>query len=154
MAAVSVLRLVGSDTITINGMLLSNLPHGEVAKLTYNSDIAALKTGKNGNAIIAKNEVGNQATLELKVLRGSADDKMLNTQVTLYNTDPTTYVVMTGSVIKKIGNGAGAVTNDVYALTGGVITKRPEVVSNVEGDVEQAITVYTIQFAYADRSAI
>lgn len=148
----AVLRLVGSDTININGVLVTDLPHGEVAKLTYNSDIATVKTGKNGNAIFAKNEVGNQATLELKVLRGSGDDKRLNTQLSLYNTSPTTYTVMSGEVIKNIGDGAGGVSKDTYLLTAGVITKRPEVISNVEGDVEQAISVYTIQFAYAVRS--
>lgn len=148
----AVLRLVGSDTININSVLITDLPHGEVAKLTYNSDIATVKTGKNGNAIFAKNEVGNQATLELKVLRGSGDDKRLNTQVSLYNADPTTYILMSGEVIKNIGDGAGAVDKDMYLLTAGVITKRPEAASNVEGDVEQAICVYTIQFAYATRS--
>ena len=148
----AVLRLVGSDTITINGVLVTDLPHGEVAKLTYNSDLVAVKTGKSGNAIFAKNEVGNQATLELKLLRGSSDDKLLNTQVTLYNSAPTTYILMSGTVVKKLGNGAGAVDSDTYVLTAGAITKRPEVASNVEGDIEQAVSVYTIQFAYATRS--
>jgi hypothetical protein len=44
------------------------------------------------------------------------------------------------------------VDSDTYVLTAGAITKRPEVASNVEGDIEQAVSVYTIQFAYATRS--
>jgi hypothetical protein len=44
------------------------------------------------------------------------------------------------------------VISDQFALTGGVITKNVDVVSNVEGDVEQAITVWTLQFAYAART--
>lgn len=150
----SVLRLTGADTITINGRLITDLPHAEVAKLTYPSDICVVKTGKNGNAIYAKNETGNQATLELKVLRGGVDDKILNSQMSLYNTNSAGYVLMNGELVKVFGDGAGNLTKDTYVLTGGVITKRVEAVSNVEGDVEQAIATYTMQFAIAPRSIV
>lgn len=145
-------RLVGSDTIKINDRLLTDFGHGEVAKLSYSTDIVTVKTGKNGNVIYAKNESGNQATLELHLLRGSGDDKYLNTEISLYQNDPTHYVLMNGELVKILGDGKGNVTSDSYILTGGVCTKQVEAVSNVEGDVEQAVSVYTMQFAFAPRA--
>jgi hypothetical protein len=145
-------RLVGSDTIKINQRLLSDFPHGEIAKLSYSTDLVTVKTGKNGNVIYAKNETGNQATLELHVLRGSGDDKFLNTQMSSYNTDPTHYVLMAAELVKVLGDGAGNVISDNYILTGGVCTKNVEAISNVEGDVEQAVALYTMQFAFAPRT--
>lgn len=161
-----VIRLTGSDTITINGVILADFPAGEIGKLTFPTDISAVKTGKNGNAVIAINESGNQATLELRVLRGGIDDKLLDTLVTLYLSDSSKFVLMTGSVAKTLGTGVGTaigvdtpvsamdgvVAVDSYALSGGVPTKKVEVVSNVEGDVEQAVAKYTFQFVRAARS--
>lgn len=148
----STVRLVGSDTIKINNRLLTDFGHGEIAKLSYAADLVTVKTGKNGNVIYAKNETGNQATLELHVLRGSGDDKFLNTEISLYNADPTRYVLMNAELVKIIGDGTGKVNQDAYILTGGVCTKQVEAVSNVEGDVEQAVSLYTLQFAIAPRT--
>jgi hypothetical protein len=149
------IRLIGSDTITFTGVgaagpaarTLVDLPHGEVGSVKFATDIATVRTGKNGNAIIAKNESGNQATVEIKVLRGSDDDKWLNYQLTNYKADPTKYVMLIATFVKKIGDGAGLEMDDTYTLSGGVPTKQSEVVSNVEGDVEQAISLFTFMFA-------
>jgi hypothetical protein len=149
-----VARLVGSDTIKINTRLITDLAHGEVAKLTYESDLVTIKTGKNGNCIYAKNETGNQATLELHVLRGSADDKFLNGELSSYNADPSRYVLMSAELTKVLGDGTGKVNQDTYILTGGVITKAVEASSNVEGDVEQAVSLYTMKFALAPRAIV
>lgn len=157
--------LTGRDTIKINSIILEDFPHGEVGKLTFGTDISTTKTGKNGNAVIAINESGNQGTLELRVLRGGTDDQLLDTIVALYLNDPSAFVLMTGEIVKNLGTGAGTpiagtsvapltgtVRTDTYALSGGVPSKKVEVVSNVEGEVEQAIAKYTFQFVKAVRT--
>ena len=148
------MRLVGNDTITINDRLIVDLPHGEVGKVSFPNDLVTVKTGKNGNAIYASNASGSQATFELKVLRGSADDAYLNEQIATYQNDPTKFNLMNATLVKMIGDGAGEVTSDTYILTGGVFTKMVEGVSNVEGDVEQAVSQYTMQFAMAPRAIV
>lgn len=145
-------RLTGNDTIKINNRLITDIGSGDVAKITYANDLVTIKTGKNGSTIYAKNETGNQATLELHVIRGSGDDKFLNGQLQAYQADSAGYVLMNAEVIKVLGDGAGAITRDVYVLTGGVITKLVEATVNVEGDIEQAMSVYTMQFAIAPRA--
>jgi hypothetical protein len=145
-------RLTGNDTIKINDRLITDIGSGDVAKLTYPNDLVTVKVGKNGNTIYAKNETGNQATLELHVLRGSGDDKFLNSQLQAYKLDSAGYILMNAEVIKVIGDGAGNLTRDTYVLTGGVIAKPVEATVNVEGDTEQAMSVYTMQFAVAPRA--
>lgn len=147
----SIFRLVGNDTIKINQRIIVDLPHAEVAKVTFSSDLVTVKTGKNQNSIFSKNESGNQATLELKLLRGSADDKFMNGLRAQYEADPVNFTLINAELTKAIGKGDGSSNADSYVLTGGVISKNPEVVSNVEGDVEQAVVVWNLQFAYSTR---
>lgn len=139
--------LLGNDTIKINDRLLADFGPGEIAKVSYSTDLATVKTGKNGNTIFAQNASGFQATMELKVIRGSADDKYLQSLLTLYKSAPTLYVLDNVEVVKQIGDGLGALTSDTYALNGGIPTKSVEVIVNVEGDTDQALSAYTWVFA-------
>jgi hypothetical protein len=156
----AVYRLTGQDTIKISGRLMSDFSSGDVCKVTFATDIVTVKTGKNGNAIFAGNETGNQATVELRVLRGSDDDKFLNSLLSSYRNSPTRFILMSGELIKNMGTGKSAseggqeaqVVADTYILSGGVFTKLVEGVSNVEGDIEQAVSLYTMMFAYAPRA--
>jgi hypothetical protein len=59
---------------------------------------------------------------------------------------------MNAELIKVLGDGAGQITRDIYVLTGGVITKPVEATVNVEGDTEQAMSVYTMMFSIAPRA--
>jgi hypothetical protein len=144
--------LLGSDTIKIGERILADFCAGEIAKVSYASELATVKTGKNGNTIYVQNASGFQASLELKVIRGSADDKFLQSLVTLYRSTPTAFVLQNVELVKKIGDGAGTVSSDTYSLVGGIPTKQVEVVVNVEGDTDQALSVYTWVFATSDRA--
>ena len=144
--------VLGEDTIKIGDRILNDFGHGEITKITYSTELATVKTGKNGNTIFVQNASGFQATMELKVLRGSADDKFLQSLLTLYRSTPTTFILQNAEIVKKIGDGKGVTLADTYILTGGVPSKQVEAVVNVEGDVEQAISVYTYIFATSDRA--
>jgi hypothetical protein len=148
------LSLFGNDTIKFNERLLTDFGSGEVAKISYPTELATVKTGKSGNAVFVQNASGFQATLELKVIRGSGDDKFIQSLVTSYRSDPVLFVLANAELVKLIGSGVAGTpaTNDTYILTGGVPTKQVEVVSNVEGDTEQALSVYTWAFAVSDRA--
>jgi hypothetical protein len=146
------LSLLGSDTIKIGDRILSDFGSGEVAKISYATELATVKTGKNGNTIFVQNASGFQASLEVRVIRGSADDKALQTFLTSYRSNPTAYSVQNAELSKKIGDGLGIVSSDTYVLTGGIPTKQVEVVVNTEGDSEQGISVYTWVFATSDRA--
>lgn len=144
--------LVGSDTIKINQRLITDLPDGDVLKLTYDTDSVTVKVGKNGNTIYAQNESGKMAKVELRVMRGSADDKFLLSLMTLQNSNLPGFVLMSSELVKRIGDGQGNVTADNYLLAGGVFHKLVETTSNVEGEKEQAVATYMLTFGSAARA--
>ncbi len=149
MASIS---LTGDDTIIINGHVFNNLADGDVVDLTFPNDIAAVKTGKNGNSIYSLNEMGKQSECKIRVLRASADDKFLNGLLAQQQANFAGTVLMIGEFIKKVGDGLGNITADKYVMSGGVFSKIPEAKSNVEGTPEQSVAVYTLKFSNSPRA--
>ena len=147
-----VVSLTGKDTVSINGIIFNDLADGDCAVLTFPNDLTNLKTGKNGNTIYAFNYTGRQCQLVLRLIRGNANDKYLNEQLSLYKNDPPSFNFLTGILVKNIGDGSGGVVNDIYSLTGGVFKKETEVKENAEGDIDQAVSIYTLIFSNAPRS--
>ena len=146
------MTLTGEDTIIINASVLADLADGDVGTLTFPNDVMAMSTGKNKNTIFAKDEAGCNAELEIRVPRGSSSDKVLNG---LYQTQQVNFVgfnLLTGSITKRLGDGAGNITYDTYPLEGGMFRRAVAVSSNVNGSTEQAVSVYTISFAIASRA--
>lgn len=146
------IALTGNDSIIIDGLPLVDLANGDVGTLTFPNDITSATTGKNGNSIIALNETGKIAELSIRVLRGSSDDKTLNSKFKTMEADLPSFTLLTGSIVKRIGDGISGVTEDTYALSGGTFSKRVETTSNVEGDIEQGVSVYNIRFTNSSRN--
>jgi hypothetical protein len=141
------IALSGNDTVTVNGTVLQDLADGNCVELTFPNDISNLKIGKNGNAIYGLNTTGQMSESKFRVLRGSSDDQFL---LGLLNAQQLNYagaVLLVGQFIKKIGDGQGNITSDTYNLSGGTFTKIPEAKTNVEGETEQSVSVYTIKWA-------
>lgn len=149
--------LTGKDTLSLGATgaalrILADLADGDTANLDFPNNLVEVKNGKNGNTIYAFNATGKVVTLTVRVLRGSPDDKYFNSEMNLYLADQPSYPLLAGEFIKRIGDGAGAVTNDVYKVEGGLVQKFPGAKENVEGDTEQAVAAYQIVFANTERS--
>lgn len=156
--------LFGNDTVIFNSRTLADFGSGEVAKITFPTEIASVKAGKEGNTIYVQNVTGHQAVLEIKVIRGSADDHYFLDKVKAYKNYPSLYVLDTAQLSKFIGSGksttggpddapnTGKQSSDKYTLNHGIPTKQQDVVTNLDGDTEQAIAVYTWTFANCDRT--
>jgi len=143
--------LTGDDTIIINEQPLNDFPNGDIATLELPNNLMEIATGKNGNTIFALDEAGNNATLTVRVLLSSNDDKRLNGYIPPSESFAS-YVLLNGSVVKQVGDGFGNISYNTYLLQGGMVQKKPAIKSNVNGDVEQAIVEYVIQFANAARA--
>lgn len=148
MATVS---MTGQDTIIINNRVFNDLADGDCVDLTFPNDIAAVKTGKNGNTLYAFNASGTQSQVILRIVRGAPDDKFLQSLLAAQQSNFSATILMFGEFVKKIGNGLGGVNSDTYILGGGVILKIPEAKSNVESDTNQSVTVWTLRFGTAPR---
>lgn len=147
----STIALSGSDSATINNRILSDFADGNCIELTFPNDIAQVKTGKNGNSIYGLNESGKQCELKLRIIRGSNDDKFLNNLLANQQNNFAGFPLMIGQFVKQVGDGKGNVTSDTYIVSGGVFTKQIEAKSNVEGDTEQSIAMYTMKFSNSPR---
>ena len=145
--------LTGQDVIILNDIPLKDFADGDIGTLEVSNDLFSMQTGKNGNTIFAYDESGRNATLTVRVLMSSNDDKRLNGLVPKTEGFAST-VLMNGSVVKMVGDGNGKISYNTYLLKGGLIQRNPNVKSNVNGDVGQACVEYTIQFANAERSIV
>lgn len=150
------LALTGNDTIAVGARglaprILTDLADTDTAMLEFPNNLVEAKTGKNGNTIYAFNSTGVVVTMTLRIIRGSSDDKYLNAELNRYRNDPAGYTLIDAEIIKRIGDGEGNITNDVYSLDGGIVQKIPTVKENVEGDTEQAVTIWLLIFANSNR---
>ena len=144
------LSYTGNDLIEFNGRTLADFANGDVATVTFPNEISSTSAGKNGNVIVARNEQGRVAELALRIVRGSPDDKFLNSIYKLWTNSPMDYEPASASLTKMV-KVDGSVTNDIMSLAFGFPTKgAPEVKVNVEGDVEQAVSVYNFRFVIND----
>jgi hypothetical protein len=142
----------GSDSITINNRILNDLADGDCVALTFPNNISEVKTGKNGNSIYSLNETGKQCEVMLRLIRGSDDDKYMNNLLVQQQINFAGFVLMTGEFVKKVGDSKGNIAGDTYVLGGGIFMKQVEGKSNVEGDVEQSVSIYSMKFSSAPRA--
>ena len=146
------MTLTGEDTIIINSAVLADLADGDVGSLSFPNDVMAMSTGKNKNTIFAKDESGCNAELVLRVPRASSSDKRLNGLFQNQENNFTGFVLLTGAVVKRLGDGAGNITYDTYTLEAGMFVRAVPASSNVNGNTEQGVSIYTIRFALATRA--
>lgn len=144
--------MTGGDSLILNDRLIDGLADGDAFILTFPDDIATVTIGKDGNAIFSQNASGKRAEGVLRVLRGSTVDKWLNNILSLQQQNFAGFVLLNGEFIKKVGDGQGKVTSDTYLLQGGVFTKMVEGKTNSNGEAEQSIAIYSVQFAEAGRA--
>ena len=147
-----IISLTGADTVTVAGRVLTDFGDGDNANLEFPNEKAAVKAGKNGNAIMAQNAMGQIGKLTLRLLRASEDDKFLNSLLALQDQDFSSFNVLDGQVVKRVGDGSGNVAQDTYLCSGGLFTKNVAAKQNSEGDTEQSLSIYEITYALVTRS--
>ncbi len=143
--------LTGDDTIKVNGRSLVDFADGVVGSIKFPNDLVTMKVGKNNNTIFAFNNSGKQCDVELRIQRGSADDKFLLSEFSKMNNSFSDYVLLTGSFIKQIGDGLGGVSTDTYSMNSGLITHEPEAESQADGATDQGVVIWKLKFANAPR---
>lgn len=145
--------LTGDDIVIINDIPVVDFADGTIGTLDVPNDLFAMSTGKNGNTIFALDEKGNNATLTLRILMSSGDDKRFNGMIPESKGFAST-VLANGSVVKQVGDGNGNLSYNTYLLRGGMVSKKPNMSIDVAGSTDQAVVEYVFQFAKADRSIV
>lgn len=148
----AIYSLTGNDTLIINKRVINELADNSTIELAFNNDKIGTSTGKNDNTIISDNRQGGNATLTLRVVRGSENDRFFNGLAVLQDRDLPSFQLMSGSFTKRIGNGFGVVRFDNYVLQGGAFQRSVDVQENLNGETEQGVAIYTIFFAKVTRA--
>lgn len=143
--------LTGDDIVIINDLPVVDFADNTIGTLDIPNEMFQMSTGKNGNTIFALDEKGNNATLTIRILMSSSDDKRFNGMIPKSKGFAET-ILASGSVVKQVGDGAGNVSYNTYLLRGGMISKNPNVTIDVAGNTDQAVVEYVFQFASAERS--
>ena len=143
--------ITSDDTLTLYGRVMVDLADADVSEITFPDTLAEVKVGKNKNTLFAESQKGNSADLKIRVVRGSSDDQFLQSKLSLQRQDFPGVVLAFGSFVKRLGDGQGNVVNDSYTLHAGVFTKGIDGNENVEGNTDQAVAVYTMKVARAER---
>ena len=138
--------VAGKDVIIINGQVLTAHADADAIKFEPQGPIAQMKVSKDGNSIYSMQYGGIAGELTLRLVRGSFDDVVLNGLLQQWIADPASFVLMSGSYVKRLGDGKGNITNEVYQLAGGVFKSIPSVSSNMDGNTDQSVVVYTLLF--------
>lgn len=144
--------LSGNDVVIINLRTLTDFADAKCTEILFPNELANVKTGKNGNAIFGQNWTGEQCEVNLRLLRGSGDDKFLNGLLILQKTAFASTVLMQGEYLKKLGDGVGNLTSDIYVLSNGIFMKNVEAQTDAEGTPEQSVAIYKMKFSWAPRS--
>jgi hypothetical protein len=138
--------LTGQDSVTINGTILSTLADMTPFEITFPNDLGQVKTGKNGNTIYAKNEMGRVADTTLRILLAGADDQYLNGLLQQWISDPSTFTLITAMFVKRVGDGLGNITSKVYNCTGGFFKRQVDAKTSAESDTEQSVAIWRITY--------
>lgn len=144
--------VTSDDSLTLNGRVFVDFADGDVTMIQYPNDMSASKTGKNGNGIISRNRQGDNATAVLRLLRGSPDDQFLQNLLSAALNGWTTQTLLSGEFVKQLGDGAGGTARDVLSLAGGTFKKQVEAKENVEGQTDQGVAIYSLEFITCFRS--
>ena len=145
--------LTGDDIVIINDIPVVDFADNTIGTLEIPNDLFQMSTGKNGNTIFALDEKGNNATLTLRVLMSSNDDKRFNGMIPESRSFAGT-ILANGSVVKQVGDGQGNISYNTYLLKGGMISRKPNISIDVAGNTDQAVVEYVFQFAQAERSIV
>lgn len=139
-------RLTGDDTLILFGRTITDTADGDIATIAVDNDIASSVVGKGGNVIIAKDEQGKKCTITVRILKAAGDDIFLQSKYQSYENDSALFSVGTGSFSKRLGDGSGNVVFDTKYIKALHFTRSPyDAVMNVNGNTDQAVTVYTMQ---------
>ena len=140
--------------ITYNAVtrILQDIADNDVITITYPNDLSTISTGKNGNSLGAHNEQGRIAEHGLRIVKGSDDDKFLNSIISDWLNKSDNFSPFNMEFTKVIKDGTGKTSFDTTDLFFGLPVKQVEVSSNLAGETEQVVSVYNFRYGNSKRS--
>lgn len=142
--------LSAGDSLVLDNKVVLDFADGDFMTIEPANDTATSSKGKNGNGVTVMNEQGSIMNVTLRLLAGHETDKYLNNKLVQFKNDTLSYSYMTATATKYFGDGNGNISKKIITLTGGVVLRPAGSTSSANGNVEQAIAVYSLQFLNSD----
>lgn len=136
----------GKDVLIINDQVLTGYADGDAIKFEPQGPIAQMKVSKDGNSIYAMQWSGIVAKVSIRLVRMCFDDTFLNGLLQEWIADPALFTLMSGQYVKRVGDGKGNITNEIYQMDGGTFEMIPGGHTNTDGNIEQSVTIYSLLF--------
>lgn len=163
--AINQVRVTGNDKVSIALQTdstyheIKSFADGDYARVTFPNDIMNFTIGKNRNMLAAYNALGTLAELELRLLRGSYEDAYLQAAFPNFASDTLNFKFLKAEIVKDLGittagSGTGDRIKETYTLENGIISKAPEIISNVSGSTDQGVVVWQVRFAEFTRTVV
>lgn len=134
-----------SDSLRLNNQIISTFGQGDCGKITFPNELIMTDVDKQGNGLLALNQKGLIAELEVRLVMAGTDDQYLNSLLAqLLSGTPT---IMTGVFTKNFADQNGNVTSVQVQLNGGSVRKGVDMIISADGNIEQTIAIWPLRFA-------
>ncbi len=143
--------LTGNDTIIIGGQLMTDFAFGVVCEINFPTDLVQVHRGNNGNTTFALNNHGFQSEVKLRILLGRKNDSFLNSLMVAMQNNFAGFTLINGVFVKNVGDGANNITPVTYIMSGGVLKRNPNAMSDADGNPAQSLAEWDLIFANNDR---
>lgn len=134
-----------SDTLRLNNQVISTFANEDCGKLDFPNELATVDVDKQGNGLLAINQKGLIADLDLRLVMAAVDDAYLNSL--LAQQTGGTPTIISGVLTKNFADQEGNVTSVQMQLNGGVFLRGVPLMLSAGGNIEQTIAVYKLRFA-------
>ncbi len=137
--------LAQSDTLRINNQVVSTFANEDCGKLEFPNELISVDVDKQGNGLLAINQKGLIADLELRLVMAQSDDAYLNSLLAQQTSGSPT--LMSAVMTKNFADNNGNITSVQIQLNGGGFMRGIPMMISASGNIEQVVSVYKIRFA-------
>ena len=137
--------LAQSDTLRINNQVISTFANEDCGKLEFPNELVMVDVDKQGNGLLAINQKGLIADLDIRIVMAASDDTYLNSLLAQQTGGSPT--ILSGVLTKNFADQKGNVTSVQMQLNGGVFLRGIPMMLSSVGNIEQTVAVYKFRFA-------
>ena len=137
--------LAQSDTLRINNQVISTFANEDCGKLELPNELMIWDVDKQGNGLLAVNQKGLIADLDIRLVMAADDDQYLNSLLSQQtNGTPT---ILSAVLTKNFADQKGNVTSVQMELGGGGFKMGVPMMISAGGNIEQTVAVYKLRFS-------
>lgn len=137
--------LAQTDTLRLNNQVVSTLANEDPGKLEFPNELVMVDVDKQGNGLLAINQKGLIADLDVRLVMGGVDDQYLNSLLAQQTGGAPT--LLSGVLTKNFADQTGKVTSVQVQLNGGAFLRGVPMILSAVGNIEQTVSVYKLRFA-------